>query len=160
MCDNSTIAPTTDKSIFHTPLLQHSQFFLHYIAKNIDLYSRYYRHPVQCLCFPERICFYLFMYLCLVSCLEPLVAEILLLPEYSEYLCICICVFVYLQFRQQGALFLRSWNHYLFKNIAHGMSICNVDQCCMCVFVYLCICKSDTWEHCLCGPLTITFSKI
>ena len=116
VCDNSTIAPTTDKSIFHTPLLQHSQFFLHYIAKNIDLYSRYYMHPVQCLCFPERICFYLFMYLCLVSCLEPLVAEILLLPEYSEYLCICICVFVYLCICIYVFVHLRAWSSLLLKS--------------------------------------------
>ena len=27
----------------------------------------------------------------------------------------------------------------LFKNIAHVMSICNFDQCCICVFVYLCL---------------------
>ena len=42
---------------------------------------------------------HLFMYLCLVSCLEPLVAEYLQylqLPEYLKYLCISICVFVYL----------------------------------------------------------------
>ena len=41
--------------------------------------------------------FHLLMYLCLVSCLEPLVAEYLQylqLPEYLKYLCICICVFV------------------------------------------------------------------
>ena len=78
------------------------------------------------------------------------------------YLCICICVyvFVYLQVRHPGILFLRSSCHYLFKNIAHVMSICNFDQCCICLFVYLCICKSDTREHCFWGPLTITFSKI
>ena len=64
------------------------------------------------------------------------------------YLCICICVyvFVYLQVRHPGTLFLRSSCHYLFKNIAHIMSICNFDQCCICIFVYLylCVCKSDT----------------
>ena len=48
-----------------------------------------------------------------------------------------ICVFVYLQVRHPGALFLRSSCHYVFKNIAHVMSICNFDQCCICVFVYL-----------------------
>ena len=55
------------------------------------------------------------------------------------YLCICVFVFVYLQVRHQGPLFLRSSYHYLFKNIAHVMSICNFDQYCICVFVYLCI---------------------
>ena len=69
----------------------------------------------------------------------------------------CICVFA----RHPATLFLRPSYHYLFKNIAHVMSICNFDQCSICVFVYLylCICKSDTREHCFCGPLTITFSK-
>ena len=71
-----------------------------------------------------------------------------------------ICVFVYLKVRLPGTLFLRPSYHYLFKNIANVMSICNFDQCCICVFVYLCICKSDTREHCFWGPLNITFSKI
>ena len=62
----------------------------------------------------------------------------------------CVFVFVYLQVRHQGILFLRSSYQYLFKNIAHVMSICNFDQCGICVFVYLyfCICKSDTQKHC------------
>merc|ERR1711963_941594 len=56
------------------------------------------------------------------------------------YLGTCVFVFVYLQVRHQGTLFLRSSYHYLFKNIAHVMSICNFDQGCICVFAYLCIC--------------------
>ena len=78
------------------------------------------------------------------------------------YLRICVFVFVYLQVRHPGTLFLRSSYHYLFKNIAHVMSICNFDQCCICVFVhlYLCICKSDNREHCFWGPCIITFQKI
>ena len=73
-----------------------------------------------------------------------------------------ICVFVYLQVRHPGTLFLRSCYHYLFKNIAHVMSVYNFDQFCICVFVYLylCICKSDTWEPCFWGPCIITFQKI
>ena len=55
------------------------------------------------------------------------------------YLHICVFVFVYLQVRHQGPLFLRSSYRYLFKNIVHAMSICNFDQYCICVFVYLCI---------------------
>merc|ERR1711963_93991 len=53
------------------------------------------------------------------------------------YLCICVFVFVYLQVRHPGTMFLRSSYHYLFKNIAHVMSICNFGQA---VFLYLCIC--------------------
>merc|ERR1711963_1272227 len=56
------------------------------------------------------------------------------------YLRICVFVFVYLQVRHPGTLFLKSSYHYLFKNIAHVMSICTFDQCSICVFVYLCIC--------------------
>ena len=56
------------------------------------------------------------------------------------YLCICVLVFVYLNVRHLGTLFLRSSYHYLFKNIAHVRSICNFDRSCICVFVYLCIC--------------------
>ena len=56
------------------------------------------------------------------------------------YLCIFVFVFVYFQVRHQGTLFLRSSCHYLFKNIAHVMSIGNFDLCCICVFVYLWIC--------------------
>ena len=55
------------------------------------------------------------------------------------YLHICVFVFVYLQVRHQGPLFLRSFYHYLFKNIAHVMCICDFDQYYLCVFVYLCI---------------------
>ena len=74
----------------------------------------------------------------------------------------CVFVSVYLQVRHQGTLFPRPSYHYLFKNIAHVMSIGNFDQCCICVFVYLylCIWKSDTQEHCFWGHLTFTFSKI
>ena len=55
-------------------------------------------------------------------------------------------VFVYLDVRHSGTLFLRSSYHYLFKNIAHVRSICKFDPNCICVFVYLylCICMSDT----------------
>ena len=53
------------------------------------------------------------------------------------YLCICVFVFVYFEVRHPETLFLRSPCHYLFKNIAHAMSICNFGQA---VFLYLCIC--------------------
>ena len=76
------------------------------------------------------------------------------------YLCICVFVFVYLHVRRLGTLFLRSLYHHLFKNIAHVRSMCNFDRSCICVFVYLCICTSDTWEHCFWGPYIITFQKI
>ena len=74
------------------------------------------------------------------------------------YLCICVFVFVYLQVRHPGTLFLRSSYHYLFKNIAHVMSICTFDQCCICVFVYLrncvfaylCICVFVYLCICIC----------
>ena len=56
------------------------------------------------------------------------------------YFCICVFVYVYLQVRHPGTLFLRSSYHCLFKNIAHVMSIRNFDQCCIGVFVYLRIC--------------------
>ena len=76
------------------------------------------------------------------------------------YLCICVLlVFVYLQVRNLERFF-RSSYHYPFKNIAHVMSIWNFDQYCTCVFLYLCICKSDTQEHCFWGHCIITFQKI
>ena len=56
------------------------------------------------------------------------------------YLCICVFVFVYLQARHPETLFLRSSCNYLFKNIAHVMSISNFWPSSICVFVYLCIC--------------------
>ena len=56
------------------------------------------------------------------------------------YLHICVFLFVYLQVRHPGALFLTSSYHYLFINIAYVMSICNFNQCCICVFVCSCIC--------------------
>ena len=58
--------------------------------------------------------------------------------------------------------YLISLHPLLFENIAHVRSICKFDLNCICVFVYLyfCICMSETWEHCFRSPLTITFSKI
>ena len=40
-------------------------------------------------------------------------------------------MYLYLYFIHSGTLFLRSSYHYLLKNIAHVMSICNFDQCCI-----------------------------
>ena len=46
-------------------------------------------------------------------------------------------VFVYLDVRHSGTLFLRSSYHYLFKNIAHVRSICNFNRSCICVFIFV-----------------------
>ena len=138
----------------------------HYLLKNIA--------HVMSICNFDQCCIYVFGYLCICVCVfasqtpRNIVSEVLLPLPFKKYgtchvylqlwpmlyLRICVFVFEYLQVRHPGTLFLRSSYHYLFKNIAHVMSICNFDQCCICVFVYLylCICKSDTREHCFWGP--------
>ena len=65
-------------------------------------------------------------------------------------------------YKHSGTLFLGSSYHYLFKNIAHVRGICRFYPNCIFefVFVYLCICMSETCEHYHWGPGTISFSKI
>ena len=62
--------------------------------------------------------------------------------EYMLGLCATFTevVFVYLQVRHSGTLFLSSSYHNLSKNITYVRHICNFDQNCICVFVYLSIC--------------------
>ena len=146
----------------------------HYLLKNIA--------PVMSICNFDQccICVSVYLYLCIwksdtqehcflgprtITFWKYSTCHVYLQLWPMLYLHICVFLyflFVYLQVRHEGTLFLRSSCHYRFKNIAHVMSICNFDQCCICVFVYLylCICKSDTRKHCFWGPLTITFSKI
>ena len=57
---------------------------------------------------------------------------------------------MYLHVRDVWTLLLRSWYHFLLKNIALVGSICKFDQT---VFVYLCICI------CVFGPLTFLLDQ-
>ena len=52
-------------------------------------------------------------------------------------MCICVFVFLYLDARHLGTLFLRSSYHYLFKNITHVRSIFKFNPNCICVFAFV-----------------------
>ena len=74
------------------------------------------------------------MSLCLVTLLK--ICHIRYICKYDcrkLNLCVCVCVF----------------SHVVVLHTLRNLE----------VLVYLCICKSDTKDHCFRGPLTITFSK-
>ena len=70
------------------------------------------------------------------------------------YLCICIYVFAH---QTLGNIVFEVLVPLPFQK-KHILDLsANLTQT---VFVYLCICMSDTGEYCFCGPRTITFLKI
>ena len=79
---------------------------------------------------------------------------------YLVFVYLCICVFVYLFI----CVFISLCIWYLFICVYVYLCICVFVYLCICVFVYLCICvfvlcicMSDTWEHCFWCPGTISY---
>ena len=81
--------------------------------------------------------------------------------SYDVFVNLCICIFLF-AVEPMGIWFLISLNNPLFKTIPHVGFFWHLVIWCSCVFVYLyfCICVSDSWEYHFWYPWTILFSKI
>ena len=127
------------------------------------------------------ICVFVYLCICVFSCetLANIDSDILVTLAFQKYstchvyqhffprtvflyLCICICIF-----------WCQTPGNIVFEVLLplpfQKYSICHSYlqlwpmlylRVCVFVYLYLCICKSDTQEDCFWGTLTITFSKI
>ena len=78
------------------------------------------------------------------------------------YLCICICIFASQTPRNIVFMVLTPLPFKKYNTCHVYLQLWPMLYLRICVFVYLylCICKSDTREHCFWGPCIITFQKI
>ena len=96
VCDNSTIAPTTDKSIFHTPLLQHSQKILTCTPVitgtqcSVCAFLSAFVFISSCICVWYRAWSHLLLKSCCYQSIRSICVFVFV------YLCICVFVFMYL----------------------------------------------------------------
>ena len=78
------------------------------------------------------------------------------------YLCICICVFASQTPRNivSEVLLPLTFQKYSTCHVYLHLWPMLYLRICVFVYLYLCICKSDTREHCFWGPCIITFQKM